>query len=84
LLAKEPKGRRYRLIGIGISDLGPADAADRGDLIDVTAPKEAALERTLDRLRDRFGSQSVKRAVLMPKQPGHDPQGGPRTTKPLK
>ncbi len=80
LLAKEPKGRKYRLIGIGVTDLGPSDAADRGDLLDVTAPKEAALERTLDRLRDRFGSQSVKRAVLMPKQRPQTPQSA--TAKP--
>ena len=84
LLAKEPKGRKYRLIGIGVSDLGPSDAADRGDLLDVTAPKEAALERTLDRLRDRFGSQSVKRAVLMPKQRRQIPQGAIPASKPEK
>ncbi|MCX7317240.1 MAG: DNA polymerase IV, partial [Hyphomicrobiales bacterium] len=84
LLAKEPKGRKYRLIGIGVTDLGPSDAADRGDLLDVTAPKEAALERTLDRLRDRFGAQSVKRAVLMPKQRRQIPQGAIPASKPEK
>lgn len=69
LLAKEPKGRFYRLIGIGVSDLGGAQEADRGDLLDLSAPKEAALERTLDGLRDRFGAQSVKRAALMETTP---------------
>ncbi|HWG03713.1 MAG TPA: DNA polymerase IV, partial [Beijerinckiaceae bacterium] len=34
LLAHETDGTRFRLIGVGLSDLGPAADADHGDLID--------------------------------------------------
>ena len=66
LFDKEPKGKFYRLIGIGMSDLAGADQADLGDLVDTKAPQQARLEKTLDSLRDRFGSASIKRAALMP------------------
>ncbi len=72
LLAKEPKGKKYRLIGIGVSEIGPAAQADLGDLIDTTAPKEAALERTLDQLRDRFGKNTIHRAAIIPKSRDHE------------
>jgi len=73
LLAKEPKGKKYRLIGIGVSEIVPSSQADLGDLIDTTAPKEAALERTLDQLRDRFGQNMIHRAAITPKK--RDPEG---------
>ena len=73
LLAKEPKGKKYRLIGIGVSEIVPATQADLGDLIDTTAPKEAALERTLDQLRDRFGQNMIHRAAIIPKK--RSPEG---------
>ena len=66
LFDKEPKGKFYRLIGIGVSDLAGADQADLGDLIDTKAPQQAKLEKALDGLRERFGSASIKRAALMP------------------
>jgi DNA polymerase IV len=67
LFAKEPQGRFYRLIGIGVSDLTGAEHADLGDLLDMKAPQQAKLEKALDGLRDRFGSSSIKRAALMPR-----------------
>ncbi len=72
LLTKEPRGKKYRLIGIGMSEIVPADQADLGDLIDTTAPKEAALERTLDQLRDRFGRNTIHRAAIIPKRRDHE------------
>ena len=46
----------YRLLGAGISDLVPADQADRlGDLLDPDAGKRAAAERATDAIRARFG-----------------------------
>ena len=67
LLSKEPKGKYYRLIGVGVSEIAASDQADLGDLLDLTAPKKAALEHTLDRLRDRFGPDTIKRATLLKK-----------------
>ena len=66
LFDKEPKGKFYRLIGIGVSDLGGAEQADLGDLVDTKAPQQAKLEKAMDGLRERFGSSSIKRAALMP------------------
>ena len=65
LFNKEPKGKFYRLIGIGVADLMGADQADLGDLLDTKAPQQAKLEKTLDGLRERFGASSVKRAALI-------------------
>jgi DNA polymerase-4 len=64
MLLKECDGTRFRLIGIGASDLGPGAEADRGDLIDVTAPRDAGVERAIDRLREKFGGEAVKRGLV--------------------
>jgi DNA polymerase-4 len=57
LLAREAHGPRYRLIGVGLSDLSEAgaDAADLADLADPAALKRAHAERAADRARSRFG-----------------------------
>jgi len=50
----------FRLIGVGISDLSPAKAADQmGDLLDPSAPKRAAAERASDAIRARFGKDAI-------------------------
>ncbi len=50
----------FRLIGVGISDLSPAETADQlGDLLDPTAPKRAAAERASDAIRARFGKDAI-------------------------
>ena len=50
----------YRLLGVGVSDLVPAQDADRaGNLLD---PQEAArieAERAADKIRERFGSDAI-------------------------
>jgi hypothetical protein len=48
-----------RLIGIGASGLGPAEDADRPDLIDVAAGTRAKAELAMDRMRERFGEEAV-------------------------
>lgn len=49
-----------RLIGVGISDLVPADLADRaGDLLDPGAAKRAAAEKATDAIRARFGDAAI-------------------------
>ena len=58
LLAKEASGPRYRLIGVGISDLSDA-RPDAVDLADPGALKRAAAERASDKARTRFGSGAV-------------------------
>lgn len=58
LLAKEAMGQRYRLIGIGLADLGEA-RPDAMDLADPKSVKRAAAERAADRARERFGGDAV-------------------------
>ena len=65
LLMRELNGTRFRLIGIGVSDLYDSDDADHGDLVDTKARRGAELEEALDRLRDKFGGQAVTRALTM-------------------
>ena len=50
----------FRLLGVGISDLVPATAADReGDLLDPGAARRAEAERALDRIKTRFGTDAI-------------------------
>jgi DNA polymerase-4 len=65
LFDKEPKGKAYRLIGVGLSTLCGAEQADLGDLVDTKAPQQARLEKTLDGLRARFGAGAINRAALI-------------------
>jgi DNA polymerase-4 len=58
MLARETKGMRYRLLGVGISDLVEA----KGDAIDLADPrslKRAKAERASDKARDKFGDEAV-------------------------
>jgi len=51
----------YRLIGIGFTDLGAADARDPvGDLLDPQASKRAGAERAADAIRARFGHEAIR------------------------
>ncbi len=56
LLAREVDGTAFRLIGVGASTLLPAADADRPDLADPEAPRQAAAQRAIDGLRARFGT----------------------------
>lgn len=55
-----PGGVSYRLIGVGLSDLGPEGEADRmGDLLDPDAAKRTAAERATDAIRAKFGQDAI-------------------------
>jgi DNA polymerase-4 len=58
-LKREADGTKYRLLGVGISNLAPAHQADPLDLIDRGADKRAAAERAMDKLRGKFGAETV-------------------------
>ncbi|NQZ71684.1 MAG: DNA polymerase IV, partial [Dinoroseobacter sp.] len=50
----------FRLLGVGLSDLVPAEDADRiGDLLDPEAGKRAAAERATDAIKARFGDDAI-------------------------
>lgn len=65
LLRRECTGARYRLIGIGASDLAGPDEADHGDLADVATPRLKAMEGALDALRTRFGDAAIGRGLSL-------------------
>ncbi|GAA6175591.1 DNA polymerase IV [Sulfitobacter pacificus] len=50
----------YRLIGVGISDLSPAEGADKaGDLLDPDAGQRSKAERATDAIRARYGAKAI-------------------------
>jgi DNA polymerase-4 len=60
LLRREIDGTRYRLLGIGVSDLSDDGKADPPDLVDIQARKRAMAEGAIDALRDKFGGKAVE------------------------
>ena len=50
----------FRLVGVGLSHIGPTDGADaEGDLLDPDATRRAGAERAADRIRARFGPDAI-------------------------
>jgi DNA polymerase-4 len=66
LLEKETDGTRFRLIGIGVSDLQDPSVADPPDLVDAQASRRAAAEAAMDKLRDKFGKGTVQTGYTFP------------------
>ena len=60
LLRKEADGTRFRLLGIGVSDLADDARADPPDLIDERARRRAQAEGAIDALREKFGGRAVE------------------------
>ena len=56
LLEREADGRYFRLIGVGLSGLESEDNAPQAELFGENDTRAAALEKTVDELRDRFGA----------------------------
>lgn len=59
VLRKEAGGTAYRLLGVGISYLGPEEECDPANLVDDGAGKRAAAERAMDKVREKFGGEAV-------------------------
>jgi len=73
LLRKEADGTRYRLIGIGVTDLSDPARADPPDLVDVNARKRALAEGAMDALRDKFGGGAIETGYTFGKgRPGRE------------
>lgn len=61
LLAGDADGKRkFRLIGVGLSDFSAGAEADKGDLLDAETPKRAAAEAAIAKARDKFGRDAVQ------------------------
>ena len=65
LLRHEIDGRRFRLIGIGVSDLCDPAQADPPDLVDPGAERHARAERAVDAIRAKFGANAVESASTL-------------------
>ncbi|HWV53324.1 DNA polymerase IV [Pseudorhodoplanes sp.] len=65
LLEKEIDGTKFRLIGIGVSNLQTAEAADPDDLLNQGARKAATSERAVDALRAKYGRDAIKRGLAL-------------------
>ncbi|TGQ72846.1 MAG: DNA polymerase IV [Mesorhizobium sp.] len=75
LLRRETDGTKYRLIGIGVSDLSDDDKADPPDLVDVQSRKRAMAEGAIDALRDKFGRKAVETGYTFGKgRDAHPPE----------
>jgi DNA polymerase-4 len=62
LLRREVGATRYRLIGIGVSNLADADGGDFADLID---RRGAQAEHAVDRLREKYGRDAVVKGLAL-------------------
>ena len=58
-LKREADGTRFRLLGVGLSNLAPAQSADPASLIDPVGDKRAAAERAMDKIKAKFGGEAV-------------------------
>ncbi|MEO0383965.1 MAG: DNA polymerase IV [Pseudomonadota bacterium] len=59
LLEGVADGTRYRLLGVGVSELMDAQAADDRDLADADAQRRTDVEKAMDALRAKFGDDAV-------------------------
>ena len=59
LLEPEISGQTFRLVGIGATRLCPSEHADQLDLLDPKRKERADIERTIDKVRERFGADSI-------------------------
>ncbi|MBL8572949.1 MAG: DNA polymerase IV [Hyphomicrobiaceae bacterium] len=81
LLRREIDGRRFRLIGVGVSDLEPAERCDPPDLVDRDAEKRAKAERAMDQLRGKFGGRAVELGIAY--RPDVTEEATPQRDRPM-
>jgi DNA polymerase-4 len=60
-LRKEANGTAFRLLGVGLSHIAPASECDPVDLVDDGAGRRAAAERAMDKVREKFGGDSLRK-----------------------
>ncbi len=82
LLAREIDGTAFRLIGVGLSGLSPADGSDPSDLIAPEVARKAAAERAMDKVRSKFGPDALVRGRLYRDKPEGAVPGAKPDAKP--
>ena len=66
LLRGPVDGTRFRLLGIGVSQLHPAEEADPLDLADPNAAHRKKVEAAIDAVRDRLGTGAIGKGRGLP------------------
>ena len=61
LLDREDDKVKYRLIGVGISNLKDSELCDLYDLINISKTKNAKIEYAIDDIRNKFGKDLIKK-----------------------
>jgi DNA polymerase-4 len=64
LLAKEIDGTKFRLIGIGVSNIDDARRADSADFVDLKAKRSKEAEQAIDKVREKFGKAAVVKGLV--------------------
>lgn len=76
LFAPEAGRGPWRLVGVGLSELGPETGADlTADLLDPDAGRRAAAERATDAIRARFGRAAILKGRALRGPPGGGQSG---------
>ena len=65
-------GRRFRLIGVGVSDLVDDSVADPPDLLDPVRHKTARVEAAIDAVRRKLGGQAIAKGRGWPTDESND------------
>jgi DNA polymerase-4 len=66
MLARETDGTAFRLLGVGVSALQPANGSDEDDMLN---RRSAHAERAMDEVRKRFGDNAVVRGIAYTTKP---------------
>ena len=81
MMIRELDGSRYRLIGVGLSNIQSEAFADPHDLVDIEGEKRAKVEKAIDQVRHKFGGKSVELGLTFDTgqsadKPGKMPESG--------
>jgi DNA polymerase-4 len=75
LLAREIDGTKFRLLGIGTSNLVDAEKADGADLVDRKGERAAKAEHAVDKVREKFGNAAVIKGLVFDGARAEDDDG---------
>lgn len=68
LLEREADGRRFRLIGVGASDLTQAGLADPPNLLDAGQRQQINVEKAIDDVRAKLGDDAITKGRTLAKR----------------
>ncbi len=68
LMKAEIGETRFRLIGVAVGDFCPADAADRGDLVDTKVRRDKAEDKAIDAIRAKYGQAAIVKGIALRKR----------------